>query len=194
MITQNERNELAQIILNTAVFYGKYDLTKEQITIYISVLDDKFKKTFIDYKNSIQSYCADSKNKFFPAPANLSAYLNPEINDDAQAVSIAAKVIEAVSKFGWCNSQSAKNYIGDIGWAAVTAFGGWQHVCENLGLKIQLSTFNAQVRDIIKAEVQKSKFKIITTGPQITHQEKTNLDFSNLASGLVKDLKLVGNK
>lgn len=182
--------DLKETIFLTSEYYGQ-TLRAEVLLMYVDDFSDYNPARVIE---AYKIYRKNPKNTRAPLPSQIISILNPEINDDAQAVSIAAKVIEAVSKFGWCNSQDAKNYIGDIGWMAVTAFGEWQHVCENLGHKIQLSTFNAQIRDISKAEVQKSKFKIITTGPQITHQEKTNLDFSNLASGLVKDLKLVGNK
>lgn len=176
--------DLKEIIFLTAEYYGQ-TIRPEVLLMYVDDFSDYNTQRVIE---AYKAYRKNPKNTRAPLPSQIISILNPEINDDAQAVSIAARVIESVSKFGWCNSQDAKNHIGEIGWRAVTAFGGWQYVCENLGTEIQLSTFNAQIRDITKAEIQKSKLKIVTTGPQITHQEKGNLEVSRFANGLVKDL------
>lgn len=157
MLTQEERNSLAQTILETAIFYGKYDLSKEHISIYISTLDNHFNKKYEVYFNALLAYKKDSKNKYFPSPAGLSPYINPEISDESISVDTASRVLEAVSKFGWCNSVEARAYVGELGWQTIKVFGGWNYICENLGNNIQISIFNAQARELTKSQIQKDK-------------------------------------
>ncbi len=160
MLTQEDRNQLAKTILETAIFYGKYDLSKDSISIYITSLDSHYNSDVFTYTKAIRDYKNDSKNKFFPSPASLNPFINPEITDEMLSVDTASRVLEAVSKFGWCNSSEAKNYIGDLGWQTVKVFGGWSYVCENLGNNIQISTFNAQARELTKSQIQRSKLGI----------------------------------
>ena len=172
MLNQEERNILAGRISNSAVFYGKYDLAKEQISTYISVLENHYKKPLAKYLVAFNDYEKDSKNKFFPNPANLNQYINPEVSDDHQATAAASRAIEAVSKFGWCNSSQAKEYIGEIGWRAVQAFGGWQYVCENLGTEIQLTTFNAQIRELSKSIISRAKLGVVDAPVELPYENK----------------------
>jgi len=182
MLSQNERNSLAQQLLNLSVFYGKYDLTKEQISIYISVLENHFKKDFNILTNALESYSKDSKNKFFPAPANLSQYINPETSADAQANEIASKIRQAISEIGYVSPTRAHLFIGDIGWQVVQRSGGWQYICENHGASLSPLTFYAQSRDTAKSIIENNKINNLTTNDFVLGYEnkKTDIEINDL--------------
>lgn len=159
-MNQLQRDQLGIKLTEIAMLYGK-DFPKETAKIYINSLLSFLPDSFENYMKALSDYVSDKKNKFFPAPVHLREYLNPTINDDQLAVSAASRVIEAVSKFGWSNPGEAHAFIGDLGWRSVKVFGGWQYVCENLGTEINLSTFNAQIREISKATIQQAKLGIM---------------------------------
>ena len=176
MLTQNERNSLAQQLLNLSVFYGKYDLTKEQISIYISVLESHFKKGFDVFAQALDSYSKDSKNKFFPAPANLNQYINPETSPDARANEIASKIRQAISEIGYVSPTRAHLFIGDVGWQVVQRSGGWQYLCENHGATLSPLTFYAQSRDTAKAIIENNKINDSSTKDFVLGYENKKTD------------------
>lgn len=157
-MNQDERNILANEIHETANFYGKYDLSKEDISMMLNVLQKHYSEFGLnDFLKAYHSYKQDGKNTFFPSPSQLRKYLSPEIDDDTVAISTASKVVQAVSKFGWSNASDARAFVGELGWAGVQRFGGWMAVCENLGESINLGTFQAQLREILKSEIKVQK-------------------------------------
>ena len=159
-MNQDQRNILAKSIHETAMFFGKDNLTKENISTFIDLLIKFYPgKVFEDFKLAIKNYSVDPKNKLFFSPANLRPYIEPSLNDVDQAVSVASKALEAVAKFGWCNPDKAMAYIGDAGWVAVQRFGGWEYICTNLGTEISLTTFQAQIRDIAKTIIKTEKIE-----------------------------------
>lgn len=174
MLTQNERNQLAQQILNLSIFYGKYDLTKEQISTYISVLENHFKKEYDIFALALDSYSKDSKNKFFPAPANLTQYINPETSPDAQANEIASKIRQAISEIGYVSPTRAHLFIGDIGWQVVQRSGGWQYLCENHGASLSPLTFYAQSRDTAKSIIENDKISGLVSHENFLDYRKKN--------------------
>ncbi len=176
MLTQNERNQLAQQILNLSIFYGKYDLTKEQISTYISVLENHFKKEYDVFAQALDSYSKDSKNKFFPAPANLNQYINPETSPDAQANEIASKIRQAISEIGYVSPTRAHLFIGDVGWQVVQRSGGWQYLCENHGATLSPLTFYAQSRDTAKAIIENNKINDFSTKDFVLGYENKKTD------------------
>lgn len=153
-----DRNTLAKEIHDTAIFYGKYDLTADSITTLINILEKHYPEFFLEeFLQAYTDYKNDSKNAFFPSPSSLRKYLSPEVDDETVAISTAARVIEAVSKFGWSNSSDARAFVGELGWAGVCRFGGWSLICQELGVSINVGTFQAQLKAIIKSEVVISK-------------------------------------
>ena len=180
MLTQNERNSLAQQLLNLSVFYGKFDLTKEQISTYISVLENHFKKDFNVLTGALENYSKDSKNKFFPAPANLTQYINPETSPDAQANEIASKIRQAISEIGYVSPTRAHLFIGDIGWQVVQRSGGWQYLCENHGASLSPLTFYAQSRDTAKAIIENEKISGFVKSENILeYRKKSDIEIND---------------
>jgi len=171
MLTTDERNILAKKITSTAVYYGKFDLTKEQTTFYINILEENFNKTTMEYIRAIDLYISDFKNKFFPSVAALRQYVLPEQSDDQLAVDVASRVFQAVSDIGYSNQTAARAFIGDLGWLAVNKYGGWIYICENLGKEIQITSFQAQIREISKSIIYKAKMGIEDGPIQIAHRD-----------------------
>lgn len=190
MLNQDERNILARQILELSVVYGNYEMSSDKVRIYISALDSFYNLSLEKYLNALVTYSKNSKNKSFPSPIGLGEYLNPEVSDDHQATASASRAIEAVSKFGWCNSQQARDYIGELGWKAVQAFGGWQYVCENLGSELQLTTFNAQIRELSKSIISRSKLGIVDSPVELPFNEKNQPQENNLIQ-LIKNIKTI---
>ncbi len=99
--------------------------------------------------SAYERYRRNPANRTFPLPAQIREIVNPEefVSVETKARETAARICGAVSKFGWNNWAEAKNYIGPEGWAVVDRIGGWQHICESLGLKFNPTAFQAQLRD-----------------------------------------------
>jgi hypothetical protein len=137
------------MLVKLAAYYEK-TLSSEQIQMYSEQLEEHL----TDEACSIacKKYIDNSANEFFPRPiSKLIAIIKTPVSLDDDAQEIASKIINAVSKFGWNNYEDAKNYIGERGFDVVKRFGGWQYVCQELGQNIQLTTFNAQIRELLKS-------------------------------------------
>lgn len=141
---------LKEVIVLTASYYNVV-IKPEVLMMYADDLSDLPEQEVIQ---AYQTYRRNPKNRTMPLPAMIRDIVSPEIDSDTFAISTAARVLEAVSKYGWSNSQDAKTYIGELGWAGVNRFGGWQNVCENLGRNIQTGQFQAQLREILKSEIK----------------------------------------
>jgi hypothetical protein len=118
------------------------------------MLDDLSDLPGLAVMGALTSYRRDPRNRSMPLPAQLRAIINPEVDPESQAREIAARIQGAVTKFGWCNAPSAREYIGETGWRIVETRGGWSHLCQNLGITIDPTAFEAQVREQAKASVK----------------------------------------
>lgn len=137
--------ELKKIIVHTAIYYGR-DLKPEVLSMMCEDLAD------LDPAACIAAYTAyrrNPKNKTFPLPAQIREIVRPEdyISPEIMAREIAARIVGAVTSCGWCNPKAAESEIGPEGWELVKRQGGWMHICQNLGVNINPTTFQAQLRD-----------------------------------------------
>lgn len=135
---------LRQTILATANYYGR-QLDEQLLEMYHDDLAD------LDPSACIQAYAQyrrNPANKTFPLPAQIRELVAPEqfIAPEVQARETAARIIGAISKFGWNNGREAKVFIGPEGWEAVQRQGGWEHLCEQTS-KYNEVTLQAQLRD-----------------------------------------------
>lgn len=158
-------NEIKNELLKLAIFYRDEKLTSQHIAMYAETLKHIDLQTI---KFCVAEYCKDPKNSFFPVPPTKILRYAEKPKEDAHDVGVvtAARVLQAVNKFGWANSESAMNFIGPIGQNAVRVFGGWTFICENLGNTIDLTTFQAQVREIVK-----SNTKLVSSGSALALSE-----------------------
>lgn len=145
-MTQAERNQLAQQWILTAKYFDKvldYDLVK-------MLVDDVCHHKAEDVSNALRIY-RKGNSRAWPRSSDIIAILEPKRDDTALAIEAAGRCVQAVKKFGWTNPEGAREFIGEMGWLAVVRYGGWKHICENLGSKIDQTSFVAQVRDLCKS-------------------------------------------
>lgn len=144
MWSRDQRVLFAKNYTVTAKMYDKsLDFDVCQFTI-----DDLQDLDFQKCLESLVIYRKNSKNKTWPKASDIRAIVDVYSDTSSSGKLIAASILEAVSLYGYSNSNKAKSHIGDLGWKAVSKFGGWEYLCNNLGVNINVGTFNAQIREI----------------------------------------------
>lgn len=172
---QVERDELAKVIAAVAVYYGRGDLSRPVISMYI---DDLIEAglTFSDAVDGYSKYRRNSKNLRFPIPAQIIEIVRPVVDDDSLARESVSRIIEAVSKFGYSRGEEACSFVGSAGWETVKRYGGWRSLCEQLGVHIDVTTFTAQARDLIKAHMALARAGKLGEAPQLEHANVIQLE------------------
>jgi hypothetical protein len=150
-MTTEQITQLKTHIVFINEFYKHPPMSDMVVKMYASDLEDL---SFDEVVRAYEIYRRNPKNTRAPLPAAIREIICPEVADEDVAISTAGNVVQAVSKYGWSNSTDARVFIGELGWAAVQRFGGWQYVCENLGRTIQLGQFQAQIRDSMKSDIK----------------------------------------
>lgn len=109
----------------------------------------------------LDGWMVGKKARQFPLPIDVREEIQPPIDDDTLAREAAARIAKAIPKYGFQSSamcREAREFIGELGWAAVERSGGWRYVCEHHGTRLlPATTFHAQVRDICNAQVKLAK-------------------------------------
>lgn len=171
-MTQSEKSTLIKELFICAQYYGKNDVTSEQLSTTITLLDRFFNKPVSVYISAIEKYMRDPKNKFYPAPAQLAPYINPELDKKDVAIELTRALIGAIRRHqhswqaGYCGidglywiyknqnypswEAAAREEIGELGIEVVKRY-GWQNLCESYFNSQNEGTFTAQLRDYIQA-------------------------------------------
>lgn len=118
------------------------------------VVEDVEDLDFEKCLNALTVYRRDPKNKTWPKSSDVRAIVCPVMTPDAQANEAAARIREAIGKFGWPDPVGARKHIGELGWKVVERSGGWQYLCENHGSELNALTYHAQSRDLAKALIE----------------------------------------
>lgn len=177
-MNQEQRNQLGTKITEAAFYFGKTDLSKEQVGVLINVLFKHFGDEGLEIiLSAIDRYIEDAKNKVFFSPATLRPYLRPELSPEAKSNEVASRIRSAIGKFGWPNPEDARAYIGDLGWKVVERFGGWQALCENHGVDLSALTFHAQARDTVRGLIESNNLGLFDKPIGIEFKEQRNEDF-----------------
>lgn len=136
---------IKRAIVMTAEYYGR-QISEPVLEMYCEDLADLDPQLVCA---GYQQYRRNPANRIFPLPAQIRELVNPEefVSAEVKARETAARICGAVTTFGWNNALSAERYIGPEGWDAVGRSGGWSYICENLGTRISVTTFQAQIRD-----------------------------------------------
>lgn len=166
-MTQQDRIEIGEMWLGLAAMYGK-EIQRAALSMMLDAVSDLPADRV---KIALREWARVSKNRSHPLPADLIAQVFPTVDDDSMAREIASRIVGAVSKFGWPNPTEAKQYIGDVGWGIVERYGGWLFVCQNLGVTLELGTFQAQARDLVKAQLMIGRTKnqvALQSGSKVT--------------------------
>lgn len=136
-----QKIKLAEILLARAEIAGK-SLSRPAVAMMIEDLADlPFDRVF-----AVLSTWGRISSEF-PHPAKIREKIAPQENDLDDGRDIASKVIGSVSKFGSYQAESARRYIGEIGWECVMRMGGWGTICAELTEESK-GVFFAQVRDL----------------------------------------------
>ena len=118
-------------------------------------------------EKALFEYRRNPKNKFPPLPAHIREAIQPSaMSDDQRAVEVAARIVTAISKFGWNNTREARAFMGEIGWAVVEKQGGWENICANT-MSDQIGIFQAQVRELAKVQIKLARMGALDSPPQL---------------------------
>lgn len=182
-------DKLKETIVLTHAYYNRGQPLQDGVLLmYAEDLSDLDPITCIE---AYQCYRRNPQNRTFPLPAQIRELVNPEefVAVEAKAREIAARVVGAVTRFGWNNGRDACEYIGPIGWTVVERQGGWRHICENLGLRIQATTFQAQIRDQVEGSLRHGPAleQSILALPEKRSGELAPINFGSLIGRSEKD-------
>jgi hypothetical protein len=127
-MTDSEIQMLKKLLVATAAYYGQ-QVPDNVLALYVEDLADL---PFVDVARVLREIRRDPKTTRCPLPAAIRAKLRPVDTDEGIALAAVTRMIEAVSRYGWNNTEKAKEFCGELAWSIVTADGGWMKVCENL--------------------------------------------------------------
>lgn len=135
---------IKEAIVATADFYSAQMSEAKLMMFYEDLCDLDENAVCTAYRN----YRRNPANRQNPLPAQIRELVAPGefIAPEALARETAARIIGAISQFGWNNGREAQVYIGPEGWNAVLRQGGWSHLCEQTS-KFNELTLQAQLRD-----------------------------------------------
>lgn len=163
-LTQQQEFKLA--IVGLAEYYGT-GMTENRLKMFyedLSVLN------FDELKKAIMLYRQNPEFKFMPLPAQLIAIIRPHVDPIDDARDVANLILDAVSRFGWTNPESARNHIGQLGWEVVNRMGTWQHLCETLSNDNE-GMYRAQIRDYAQTVQKKAMRGELHQKPQLVPSE-----------------------
>lgn len=169
-MTDAEKKNLAGLW----AMYAAYYRTKIDDQVLRMYADDLSDLDFASVRDALDSYRKNPKNRTLPIPAVIRDQLSPNVDPDSTAREIAARIGGAITRFGWANGEQARNFIGEIGWNVIQRRGGWSHLCQNHGVTIDPTAFEAQVREQVKSDVKYGASTIanmIGIGPGIKQGE-----------------------
>lgn len=149
-MNSEDRKALGRVILATAVYYGR-QVSQDVLSMMIDDLSDLPINTVL---SAYSAFRRDARNKFFPLPAQIREMITPQVDPESAARELAARITGAIPKFGYANSQEAREYIGELGWQIIQRQGGWTYICEHHGLRIDPTAFQAQIREQAKASLK----------------------------------------
>lgn len=181
-MNHDDRKKLG-ILLNTlAMYYGR-QINTAAISMYV---DDLLDFPIEEIAAAVSKYRKTPGNNRFPLPADLIKIMRPKINPHSQAVELSSKIVEMVSLCGWTNPGAAREALGELGWQIVQRSGGWQFLCENLGVNLSIGTFTAQTRDLAESLLEFESLAIDTYAPRHLLQEQKN-QLDQIMSGFSKN-------
>ncbi len=132
--------------MGLAEFYGEH-LTDQRLRLYAMALEDTPLETIERVAKEIMR---DPKVTRFPLPAVILERIRPASNPEHDALEAASRIVEAISKFGYCNPSAAEKFIGPLGWQVVRGEGGWEALCEKVTTD-KIPMYRAQWREHAKA-------------------------------------------
>lgn len=139
----DDRKKLAYTLEATALYYGR----KIEQQVLTMMIDDLIDLPVEQILEAYTMYRRNPKNRAMPLPAQIRDIVAPAANPESAAREAAAKITQAITRFGYSNPGPAKEFLGDATWSVIQTFGGWNFICTSHGVTIDPSVFHAQVRD-----------------------------------------------
>lgn len=158
----------------------------------IASYDDALKKNgYPAACEALKSILGSRRNRDpFPTIAEIQELITPVPLALDQAKDAAARIIAAVSKYGRYNLESAKVFIGELGWKAVERTGGWSNLCAQLTAE-NTSIYMAQYRELTAALYRKSQMGLLDYAPALPEARKVFAgNMKALSSSLVEKMKI----
>lgn len=173
-MTEHQKNEVAKQLVQLSGIYGKQLDAGMVKAMVLAISDLKFEPV----NNAIQKWLQEEIR--FPMPADIRARVlgpTPKPADERDAGTVAAaKIWEAISKFGSYRGEQAKEFMGEQAWAAVQMLGGWKVTCESITLDSRANFF-AQIRDLL------------TPARRVEHQQENREAFIALPMPILKKIE-----
>lgn len=86
----------------------------------------------------------------FPTVAEIVARIPGQAVDfKTEGILVAAKILEAVTKFGSYRVEEARKHVGELGWGVIAMSGGWNQICQMTEKEIGI--FRAQWAQLAEA-------------------------------------------
>lgn len=162
-MTQEERTQVATAWLTLAQIYGK-DVPPQAMTMMINAVSDLPVEKVL---RAIDEWSRVSKQPRHPFPAEVRDLAGAGVSLDAEATAAATRIQDAITKFGYMRGTEARVYVGTLGWEVVRRFGGWQRVCEMVGVDYDKSAFLAHAKSIAKSEAEYARAGRHNEAPQL---------------------------
>jgi hypothetical protein len=162
-----EIQQLKALIVATAMYYG-HALPDQVLALYLEDLADL---PFAAVVDAIKEARRDPKTTRFPLPAVIRAKIAPVESDDDLAIEAVSRVVAAVSRYGWCNSERARDFVGELGWRVVEMEGGWKTVCETL-TQDNIGTLRAQWRNLARSSITRGKAGTLDVAPRLPEPKR----------------------
>lgn len=151
-------------LLNTFAANSRTQLTEDMLAIFdLAVQPFGYERAAA----ALQFLMLQTKRWEMPTPAALVAEIEKKPTRIAQANEVAARVIESVTRFGYSNPKEAETYVGQVGWMVVRRFGGWSHLCEIMGLKLDVGQARAQMRDLALSIMELGELDQLEKPPEL---------------------------
>lgn len=99
-MTQEQRNNLGQILMAMGIMYGRNDLTPPVLSMYL----DDLEAAGLSFDQAVQAvtrYRRESKNTRFPLPSQLIETLRPTSDPKALANDLARRIDKSLTSHGY---------------------------------------------------------------------------------------------
>jgi hypothetical protein len=169
-LTTDEKQNLKKHLALLGAYFQQ-QLPDPVIVMYAEDLADL---PYPDVRRAMEECRREPKRRTMPMPADIRDRLTPAVTDGALALEAAARIVAAISKFGYYNARDSQAYIGEIGWLVVEKMGGWESICTSLTNK-QMGTFHAQCRELAKAQIELSRAGKLDLPPALPRPGMTAL-------------------
>lgn len=170
-MTLQERQQLKATLVATSLYYGQ-DLADSAILLFVEDLEDL---PLAEVMAALKRLRRDPKVSRLPLPAVIRAQITPPENDIDEAREASSRIMAAIARFGWPNSEQARMYIGELGWAVVQRQGGWVSVCQVLNDSNKAS-FHAQWRDLAESLRKRAMAGNLDTAPGLPEPKSKSVD------------------